>query len=142
EGDGGAETGERERSRRDDRLRQLRLPAERRVDQPAERLQRVVSGGCEHERREPEGEDERPDRNGDVEPARLLEPPLDPDHCAVSRTPAIRRPISSTVAVFASTSPTISPSNITATRSASARISSRSSLISSTATPAAAASRR
>ena len=56
--------------------------------------------------------------------------------------PAMRNPISSGVAAEASSSATIAPSYITATRSASARISSRSSLITSTATPSAAASRR
>src|SRR5580765_2047539 len=91
------------------------------------------------------GEQERSrnggDRNDNRQPPRLIEAALDP-HQSSSWPPAIRSPSSSTVADPASRSPAIPPSYITAIRSARARISSRSSLSSSTPTPVDAASRR
>src|SRR5919198_2319985 len=89
---------------------------------------------------EGEGEDEGSDRDGEREPPRLVEAALDPHYG--SSPPAINRPSSSTVADSASRSPATPPSYMTTMRSASARISSRSSLISSTPSPFAAASRR
>ena len=60
-----------------------------------------MAGREQHERHHAERDDERAERDGDREPARLGEAALDPDH---SRSPpAISRPISSTVAARAST---------------------------------------
>src|SRR5436309_3162759 len=93
------------------------------------------------ERREDEGDRNRQNRHGGDEPPGLPHAAFDPHQCSLP-APAIRRPSSSTVAVSASRSPTTLPSYITATRSASARISSRSSLMRRTPTPVEAASRR
>ena len=81
---------------------------------------------------------DRADRDGDRQPPRLLEAPLDADH---SRR-ASRHQQAELLDGGRSprrVSPTIAPSYMTAIRSASARISSRSSEISSTPTPSAAA---
>src|SRR3954452_22299689 len=98
-------------------------------------------GGEENERREQKRDRDRDHGHRDRQPAWLVEPALDADHDC-SSPPAISNPSSSTVAVDASRSPTIAPSYMTAMRSASVRISSRSSLISRTPTPRSAASRR
>src|SRR5205823_13272121 len=99
-------------------------------------VRREEDDGREHER----GHD-RADGNGDRQPTWLVETSLDADHGSLS-PPAISSPNSSTVADSAARSPTTAPSYITTTRSASARISSRSSLISSTPTPCSAAPRK
>src|SRR5262249_20802794 len=137
---GRREAGQRERRRRDERVRERAAVRERGAEEPLERPERVVAGRDEDERREHECDDDRRSRHDDRQPGRLREAPLDPDHAACP--PAISSPISSTVADPASTSPAIAPSYITAIRSASARISSRSSLISRIPTPRPAASRR
>src|SRR5438094_4097389 len=100
-----------------------------------------MPGRQQDDGRDEERNADRHDRDDECEPARLFETPFDP-HQLVPSPPAIRRPSSSTVAVLASRSPTTEPSYMTTIRSASTKISSRSSLSSSTPTPPAAASRK
>jgi len=135
------QTGECKRCGRDDRLRERAVREEGCVEEPPEGMERRVMRRDQHDRCEEERNDDRRHRNDERQPARLVEAPLDA-HQPRSAPPAISSPSSSTVAMFASRSPTIWPSYMTATRSASARISSRSSLISRTPTPRAAAPRR
>ena len=104
-------------------------------------MQRRMAGQPQDDGGEQEGSRDGGERNDNGQPPRLLETALDP-HQSSSWPPAISSPSSSTVADRASRSPAMPPSYITAIRSARARISSRSSLISSTPTPVAAASRR
>src|SRR5262249_52761093 len=135
-----AEPREDERRRRDERGVECGAAAERVHDEQTEGVQRRVVRDQQHHRHQDEREDDRPDRDRERQPARLRQAALDADH---SRDPpAIRRPSSSTVASSAETSPTTAPSYSTAIRSASARISSRSSEIRRTPTPPDAAVRR
>src|SRR5207248_3419161 len=124
EGDGGTEPGEEERRGGDERLVQRCFAAKAGVEKPGERVAGRMMGREQHERHHPERDHDRAERHREREPPRLRQPTLEADH---AEPPAISRPISSTVASPASRSPTILPSYITATRSASARISSRSS---------------
>src|SRR5439155_9637801 len=133
--------GERQGSRGDHRLGQRAVGEECRIEQPPEHVQRRVVGDEQDDGGGDERHDERDEWHDERQPARLLQPALGPHHVS-SSPPAMSKPSSSTVVVSASRSPTTAPSNITAMRSASARISSRSSLISSTPIPREAASRR
>ncbi len=138
--DGRAEPGEDQRRRGDERGVEGLAADEPRVEDPAKGGTRRVMGDQKDDGHHPERDDHRSDRDRHREPLRLREPPLDPHQEALP--PAMSRPISSTVADAASSSPTIAPSYMTAMRSASARISSRSSEMRSTPTPSAAAARR
>src|SRR6476620_1772406 len=104
-------------------------------------MKRRMAGQPQDDAREQERNCDGGDRNDDGQPPRLIQAALDP-HQSSSWPPAISSPSSSTVADPASRSPAMPPSYITATRSARARISSRSSLSSNTPTPVDAASRR
>src|SRR5207249_2333094 len=101
-----------------------------------------MSGQEQDERSEDERAADRDDGDDDHEPPRLAQATLDPHQSPSSPPPAISRPSSSTVAVEASRSPTMRPSYITAIRSASTRISSRSSLTRRIPRPSEAAWRR
>ena len=73
------EPGEGERGRGDERLAERAVRDEGGVEEPPIAGERVVTGREEDEPRGEEREDERGRRNGDHEPARLTQPPLNPD---------------------------------------------------------------
>src|SRR5205085_9713857 len=83
----------------------------------------VVAARREDDGDDAERDDERAGGYHDVQPPGLLEAALEPHSSPVP--PPIRKPISSTDAVFASSSPAIPPSYLTTTRSARPRLSSR-----------------
>src|SRR4029079_2265715 len=136
----GREPREEDRRRRDERRRQRLVPGEPRLDDVAEGLADGVAAHGEDDGQDRERNRERAERNGYRQPPGLIQAALEPDH--VPLPPAMRSPISSIDAAPALSSPATSPSYITRMRSASARISSRSSLSRRIATPLAAASRR
>src|SRR5215212_10969983 len=135
----GGQPGEDERRAGHERRRERAVAEERGVEEPAVRRAGGVPGDEQDDRHEREANRDRPDGHGERQPAGLIQPPFE-SHRA--RPPAISRPMSSTDDEAGSSSPTRAPSYMTTMRSASARTSSRSSLNRSTATPAAAASRR
>ncbi len=84
------EAGERERRRRDQRLAERAAVQERRVDDLPVARQRVVTRRVEDEPGREEREDERADRDGNDQPARLAQPALNP-HADPARRPSAGR---------------------------------------------------
>ena len=106
-GRGRGEPREEDRCRRDEGRGQSPVPGERRIEDLAIRLDRIVPRRGEEHCHQRERHDQRADRNGDGQPPRLRQPTLQL-HPRVP--PAMSRPISSIDADPAGSSPTISPS--------------------------------
>ena len=86
EGDRRGEAREQDRRREDERRRERALGDECGVEEPAVGVDRAVARRRKHDRHGQERERDRADRNGDEEPPRLIETPLEPH----SLPPAIR----------------------------------------------------
>src|SRR5438067_1103131 len=136
EGGGSGEAGQQQRRCLDQGRAQRPFGEEAAVQQTLPRRQRIMPGRQQDDAGEDHGADQRSDWNRHHQPAGLTKATLNPNHAA----PAIIRPSSSTTAFWRSTTPMMRPPYNTAIRSASAKISSRSSLIRRMATPRAAAS--
>ena len=87
---GGGEAREHDGRREHERRRQGTVREEGGVEHPAIGRARVVAGREEHDGHEQEGDGDRAERYRDGEPARLVEPPLEPYPSSHLRPPAMR----------------------------------------------------